>query len=88
VNASATSSSTADACVQNSESDGAALVSAALELPALDDGDDADSSSPEPPQAVSRTTAAAVKSPPRHATRVRRMGPRLTAGGACVQASG
>jgi glyoxylase-like metal-dependent hydrolase (beta-lactamase superfamily II) len=65
--------------VQNSEFAPAALVSAALELDEPED-DAADVSS-EPPQAVSRTTAAATDSPLRQAVRVRRMVRRLAAGG-------
>ena len=42
--------------------------------------EDALSSSSDPPQAVSRTTAAATASPARQAVRVRRMAPRLAAG--------
>jgi hypothetical protein len=62
----------AAAWVQNSELAASALVPDALELVALE-LEDAELSFPEPPQAVSRTTAAATESPLRQTVRVRRM---------------
>jgi len=74
----------AAASVQNSESACGAVfsvVSLALELELeLDDVEsEAFESSSDPPQAVSRTTAAAAARPLRHRERVRRMVGRLTA---------
>src|SRR5688572_4778445 len=72
----------AAASVQNSESACGAVfsvVSLALELELDDVDSEAFESSSDPPQAVSRTTAAAAARPLRHRERVRRMVARLTA---------
>src|SRR4051812_10132526 len=76
----------AAAWVQNFEPEAFALVAGALELAALEE--DALSSLPEPPQAVSRATAATTESPCRHTVRVRRMDPRLVAGRASAKVHG
>src|SRR4051794_16811267 len=82
----------AAASVQNSESACGAVfsvVSLALELE-LDEvvSEDAVSSFGPPPQAVSRTAAAAATRPPRQSERVRRMLGRLAAPCAAEQAPG
>src|SRR4051794_2933076 len=66
------------AFAQKAEPAASALVAEALERALLDE--DAELSFPPPPQAESRTTAAATDSPERHRVRVRRMHPRLAAG--------
>src|SRR4051794_12360392 len=72
------------ALAQNSEPAPAGLVPDALVLGELEE--DAAESSSDPPQAVSRTTAAATVRPPRHAGSVRRTGRRLVAGSRSLRA--
>jgi hypothetical protein len=73
--------------MQNSESAPSALLSDALVV-SLELEDDEASSSPDPPQAASRTAAAVTARPFRHAVRVLRMLARLAAGEVGSQAPG
>jgi hypothetical protein len=77
---------TAAALVQNAEPAADALLADALALAVVEE--DALSFFPEPPHAVSRTTAAATESPLRQTVTVRRMDPRLAAGRASAKVHG